>query len=261
MSIHATKLDTLSHGVSLKARVQLAPCNRLPAAVGRDRLDCSGLTVRFRNGVPVGVQRNARRGHLIAKRGLDVMLSAGAIVALTPIFSVVALLIKLEDGGPVMFRQQRIGKDGKLFEVFKFRSMRVEACDHSGAKQTQDNDSRITRVGRWIRQTSIDELPQIFNIFKGDMSVVGPRPHVPSQKSGGRAIGEVVPYYDHRHKMLPGLTGWAQANGYRGPTDDTALAIARTNHDLAYIENFSIWLDIKSILHTLRPVSMLGKAF
>jgi lipopolysaccharide/colanic/teichoic acid biosynthesis glycosyltransferase len=174
-----------------------------------------------------------------------------ALVALSPLLIVVALIIKLADGGPILFRQSRVGLGGKPFDILKFRSMRVDGCDFSGAKQTKAGDDRLTRVGSFLRRTSIDELPQLLNIVIGDMSLVGPRPHVQGQLAAHRPYIELVPYYDSRYLMRPGLTGWAQCNGLRGPTDDAHLARARIEHDIAYIQNFSLFLDVRIVLRTL----------
>lgn len=186
-----------------------------------------------------------------AKRVLDVLLSALAIVALSPLLAVVAIAIRLTSPGQVLFRQQRIGLGGQAFEVLKFRTMSAERCDTTGVSQTVVGDSRVTPLGRFLRATSIDELPQLFNILLGDMSIVGPRPMVEGQLAAGRNYRELVPYYDFRFTMKPGLTGWAQCHGLRGPTDDADRAIARIEYDCAYIQNFSLWLDIRVIWQTV----------
>lgn len=213
----------------------------------------SGLPMRLpRNGAPL-VEAGARRQyHLLAKRMFDVVMSGLALLALLPLFLIVAWLIKISSAGPVFFRQEREGYQGRTFQALKFRSMRIEDCDLSGVAQTVKDDPRITPIGRFIRRTSIDELPQLINVLRGDMALVGPRPHVAGMRAGGMLYKDLVPYYDLRLEMLPGLTGWAQANGLRGPTDRADRARARIDHDIAYIQNFSFWLDIKIILLTLR---------
>ncbi len=187
-----------------------------------------------------------------AKRLFDLLISGMAIIALMPLFVLVALAIRLESQGPVLFVQQREGKGGSLFRAFKFRSMRQDDCDITGVQQTVVGDSRITKVGAFLRRTSIDELPQLFNVLRGDMSLVGPRPHVRGMLAGGRDYRTLVPYYDLRLTVAPGLTGWAQANGLRGPTTNADLARQRVDYDLDYIERFSFWLDLKIVWLTVK---------
>jgi lipopolysaccharide/colanic/teichoic acid biosynthesis glycosyltransferase len=181
---------------------------------------------------------------------VDLPVSVVAIVALSPIMAVAALLIKLNDGGPVVFRQERIGLNGKPFQILKFRSMRVEDGDPSGRRQTLPNDSRATVVGRLLRATSIDELPQLWNVLRGDLSMVGPRPMVAGQEISGRPAREIIPDYDFRTQVRPGLTGWAQAHGYRGPTMTYNAGVGRFEHDVAYIQNASCLLDYWTMLLT-----------
>jgi lipopolysaccharide/colanic/teichoic acid biosynthesis glycosyltransferase len=139
--------------------------------------------------------------------------------------------------------------------------MYVDRCDDSGEQQTLAEDDRIMPIGHFIRRTSIDELPQLLNVLTGDMSVVGPRPHVAGQRAGGLPYREVVPYYEKRHSMLPGLTGWAQANGFRGSTIDIKHAVARVDHDIAYIQNFSFWLDLKIVIRTAAREFITGSGY
>jgi exopolysaccharide biosynthesis polyprenyl glycosylphosphotransferase len=213
----------------------------------------SGLALPFADGVPVlSPAGPERRIALRGKRAFDILAALAALFMLLPLMMIVALLIKLTSNGPVLFSQQREGLHGKSFALLKFRSMRTDACDVSGVTQTVRDDPRVTWIGRFIRKTSIDELPQLFNVLRGDMSLVGPRPHVPGMKSAGVLYRELVPYYDLRLLMLPGLTGWAQANGLRGETTNARLARARIDHDIAYIRHFSLWLDIKIILKTIQ---------
>lgn len=211
----------------------------------------SDLPSYWADGVPVDIDRDRYSAHLAAKAVLDVVLASVAIVALLPLLALVAIAIKLTSKGPVLFVQAREGLDGKIFQVFKFRSMRTDECDISGVKQTASGDPRVTPIGRFIRKTSIDELPQLFNIVRREMSIVGPRPHVKGMQAGDTTYDKLVPYYDYRHQVLPGLTGWAQANGLRGPTTDAIIAKARLDHDVAYVQNLSIWLDLRIIWRTL----------
>lgn len=211
----------------------------------------SGLPLYWGLEGPHLPENSNRAAFLAVKRAVDVILTLAALVALSPLLLTVAAAIKLTSRGPVFFRQLREGKDGTHFGVFKFRSMFVDRGDLSGVKQTTTNDPRVTPLGRFLRKTSIDELPQLLNILKGDMSLVGPRPHPIQMRAAGTVYRDLVPYYDLRLAVRPGLTGWAQANGYRGPTDNATLARARVNHDIAYIQHMSLWLDIKIIWMTL----------
>ena len=169
--------------------------------------------------------------------------------------AIVALLIKLDSRGPVLFSQQRFGLNNEAIPVLKFRTMYVDRGDRSGAQRTVQHDPRVTRVGRVIRALSIDELPQLINVLRGEMSVVGPRPHAIAMKAGdGVLYGDAVAQYFHRHRVKPGITGWAQVNGLRGEVDTLSKARARVAHDLYYIEHWSPWLDLRILLKTLAIV-------
>jgi lipopolysaccharide/colanic/teichoic acid biosynthesis glycosyltransferase len=195
---------------------------------------------------------------LIVKRLIDIVLASLALLVLAPLLVLTALAVKLTSKGPIFFRQRRPGLRGRPFEMLKFRTMYVEAGDASGIRQTTANDSRVTPLGRFLRAKSVDELPQLINVLRGDMSIVGPRPHVEGMLAGGVPYEELVPYYKLRYEMRPGLSGWAQANGLRGPTHDAAVARARIDHDLAYIQNFSLLLDLKIILLTVQREFLTG---
>lgn len=211
----------------------------------------SGLPFTLIGGDPASpVYDRSRYFNLALKRILDVTVTALACLLLLPLFIIVAVIIKISSKGPILFRQEREGLDGAIFRAYKFRSMRVEDSDPTGIRQVSKNDPRITKIGAIIRKTSIDELPQLINVLRGEMSLVGPRPHVPFMLAGVVPYEDLVPYYRDRLKMLPGLSGWAQANGFRGSTADAELAKCRIDHDIAYIQNFSIWLDIKIIAKT-----------
>ncbi len=181
--------------------------------------------------------------NLVIKRGSDIVLSVLAILLSAPVLLLVAVLIKLGSKGPVIFRQERVGLDGEEFEMLKFRSMRVDAEDKTGPVWANKNDDRKTRLGAFLRKTSVDELPQLFNVLKGDMSLVGPRPERPVFVE---EFKKSVPQYMLRLKMKAGLTGWAQVNGWRG---DTSLN-KRIEFDLYYIKNWSLLFDLKIILMT-----------
>lgn len=209
----------------------------------------SGLPVSFTQAEPV--PPNAIRWvQLAAKRLLDIVFSSIALVALLPLFAVIALAIKATSPGPIIFRQIREGLHGEPITIYKFRSMYDDKGDATGVAQTIEDDPRITSVGRVIRRANLDELPQLFNILKGDMAMVGPRPHAFGMLASGVAYDQLAPYYRMRQAMKPGLSGWAQVNGYRGPTGDAQTARARIDHDLAYIQNFSLLLDLRIIALT-----------
>lgn len=185
------------------------------------------------------------------KRAFDVTVSGMALVVLLPFFLVIAAMISLEDRGPIFFSQLRWGRGGKLIRVYKFRSMRIDMCDETGVAQTKENDPRVTRVGAFLRKTNLDELPQLFNILKGDMSVIGPRCHVPGMLAAGRLYEDLVSEYHIRHLVRPGLTGLAQVNGLRGPTDREDLARSRIAYDVEYIRNFSLMMDMQIFVRTI----------
>ncbi len=182
----------------------------------------------------------------------DRILSTILLVVFMPLMGLIALIIRLESPGPILFVQDRFGFNDKLIRVLKFRTMRAENCDQSGSTRTVPNDSRVTRVGRVLRSLSLDELPQLINVLRGEMSLVGPRPHVPAMKAGERLYHEAVDNYCLRHHVLPGLTGWAQVNNSRGQIDSLAAARRRVALDIYYIDNWSLWLDLKIIFMTAR---------
>jgi Undecaprenyl-phosphate glucose phosphotransferase len=186
-------------------------------------------------------------GEQLTKRLFDVVLSASALVIASPVMLVAALLVKLEDGGPVFYRQARHGFNQRAFDIFKFRSMRVEGPD-AAFRQASARDDRITRIGRILRSTNIDELPQLFNVLRGDMSLVGPRPHALKHNED---FEDRIVLYASRHNVKPGITGWAQVHGFRGPTDTIEKMDGRVDHDLYYIDNWSLLLDLRIIAMTV----------
>jgi exopolysaccharide biosynthesis polyprenyl glycosylphosphotransferase len=190
----------------------------------------------------------------IQKRTFDLAVAIPLILFLLPLFLAVAVCIKLESRGPVFFRQVRVGQGNRQFRIFKFRSMRQEASDHDGSRSTGREDDRITRVGNFIRRTSIDELPQLFNVLRGDMSVVGPRPHALGSLAGQTLFWEVTDRYWLRHAHKPGMTGLAQIRGFRGSTDRIEDLTQRLRCDLEYLESWSILTDMLICLKTIRVV-------
>ncbi|CAM3408343.1 undecaprenyl-phosphate glucose phosphotransferase [Pseudomonas floridensis] len=195
------------------------------------------------------------------KRAEDIVLSSLALLALSPFMLLVALAIKLDSPGPVFFKQKRYGYNNRLIEVFKFRSMHQHQADATAEKQTTRGDARITRVGRFIRKTSLDELPQLFNVVAGSMSMVGPRPHATATKAAGILFEQAVKEYTSRHRVKPGITGLAQINGYRGETDTVEKIEKRVEFDLEYIENWSVWFDLYILMRTVPAVLFTREAY
>ena len=190
----------------------------------------------------------------IIKRIFDIVVATAATIALSPLLVVTALAIKLTSPGPILFRQPRIGRDARSFNIYKFRSMRVEASDSKADRLTARDDDRVTAVGRFLRRTSIDELPQLFNVLRGDMSIVGPRPHAAAAKAGDSLYWEVDERYWERHCIKPGMTGLAQVRGHRGSTDHHQDLIDRLQSDLEYVTQWSIWRDLRIIVATIGVV-------
>jgi Undecaprenyl-phosphate glucose phosphotransferase len=187
------------------------------------------------------------RLEVVQKRLFDLVLAALALVALTPLLLAVAVLIKLDGPGPVFFVQRRYGFNQQPFRIIKFRTMRT-LDDGAVIRQASANDPRVTRIGRWLRRWNIDEIPQLFNVLTGDMSLVGPRPHALSHNLD---YERRISLYARRHNVKPGITGWAQIHGYRGETDTDEKMRSRVEHDLFYIDNWSFWLDLKIIARTV----------
>lgn len=186
------------------------------------------------------------------KRFFDLLTAMTALILLSPLFAVVAIAIKLDSPGPILFRQIRIGRANQMFEMLKFRSMRTESCDSVGGVSTSRADDRITRVGHFIRKTSIDELPQLINVFFGQMSIVGPRPHALGSRAENKLFWEIDTRYWHRHAARPGLTGLAQVRGLRGATLRESDLQLRLQADLEYLDTWSIWRDLKIVILTFR---------
>ncbi|NTZ42126.1 exopolysaccharide biosynthesis polyprenyl glycosylphosphotransferase [Altererythrobacter sp. SALINAS58] len=186
------------------------------------------------------------------KRSLDLIVSVVALLVFFPLMALTALLIRLESPGPVLFRQVRVGQGNRQFTMYKFRSMRADALDADGKQSALRADPRVTRVGKFIRRTSIDELPQLFNVLLGDMSIVGPRPHALGSLAGDSLFWEASAHYWVRHALKPGITGLAQIRGHRGATDTVDDLERRVRADLEYVENWSLAIDFLIILRTFR---------
>lgn len=211
------------------------------AAVGR----LADAPLAYVAGAPDDVARAA------AKRLQDLVVGLTALVLATPVMALIALAIRLDSPGPVFFRQRRHGFNNEEITVWKFRSMRTGDSQASAARQVSCDDDRVTKIGRFIRRTSLDELPQIFNVLSGEMSLVGPRPHAIGMKTGDVESAKLVSEYAHRHRMKPGMTGWAAIHGSRGPIDTPALVRERVALDVHYIERQSFWLDLYIMAMTI----------
>lgn len=214
-------------------------------AVGVHRYDTLGRTTLVVSTGPLGLRAR------ILKRGFDVVVAGGALVLLSPLLLAVAVLIKLEDGGPVLFIQRRLGRGNQFFDMFKFRSMREEKLDANGDRSASRDDDRITRIGAFIRRTSIDELPQILNVLKGEMSIVGPRPHALGSRANNKYFWDIDRKYWQRHCLKPGLTGLAQVRGHRGATEQEKDLTDRLQSDLEYISGWSLRRDMGIVLRTV----------
>ena len=213
-------------------------------AVGVHRYDVLDRTTLVVSTGPLGLRAR------ILKRAFDVAVALGGLIALSPLLLVIAVLIKLEDRGPVLFIQRRLGRGNQFFDMFKFRSMREEKLDHDGNRSASRDDDRITRIGAFIRRTSIDELPQLLNVLKGDMSIVGPRPHALGSRANNKYFWDIDRQYWQRHCLKPGLTGLAQVRGHRGATEHEKDLTDRLQSDLEYIAGWSLRRDMGIVVRT-----------
>lgn len=193
--------------------------------------------------------RGLTLGQHLAKRSLDLFIAVPALALLSPLLLAIAIAIRIDSPGRALFRQTRIGRNGRPFTMFKFRSM-VDGQEGDGAA-TLRHDPRVTRLGRWLRSTSLDELPQLINVTTGSMSIVGPRPHIATHRVENGVFAEMVPEYAVRHRVTPGITGLAQISGMRGGIETLERAQRNVALDLTYIRHWSLWLDIKIVLRTL----------
>lgn len=209
----------------------------------------TGAAARTKSGVDI--QR-------ALKRSVDVAGASLLILAASPVLVGIAAAIRLSSPGPILFKQQRYGLNAELFEIYKFRTMSVDEEDRSGVAQTRKNDPRVTSIGKALRRLNLDELPQLFNVLRGDMSLVGPRPHVPGMRAGGLLYEHLVPNYHLRHRMRPGMTGLAQINRLRGSTSDAKFAKARIEYDIAYTSSWSLVLDLRILWLTFKTEVLRG---
>ena len=243
--------DTLRRDF-VRERLQVLP---LPVFLLPDRFVGSILSLPSRElGSHIGIELQRAPlsdWELAAKRAIDVVLAAAGLVALLPLLALVSVAIKLSSPGPVIFRQRRYGFNRREFMIYKFRTMNVGE-DGSRIRQACRNDVRVTRLGRVLRTTSIDELPQLVNVLRGDMSLVGPRPHACAHDN---EYSQLIGHYAFRHHIKPGITGWAQVNGFRGETAQLDLMKRRVELDLWYINNWSMWLDLRIIARTFAELA------
>jgi exopolysaccharide biosynthesis polyprenyl glycosylphosphotransferase len=233
----------------------------LPVSLSTEIFDVShpSGTIEFFGEIPTKllVSRPIAQWGLLAKESLDKVVSALAIIALSPLLLLIACAIRCETRGPVIFRQKRHGLNNTVFEVLKFRTMHMQTGEPvDGRVQTQRVDKRVTRVGAFLRKTSLDELPQLFNVLRGDMSLVGPRPHPCEMRTCEMLGAEITPKYTYRHRVKPGITGWAQINGHRGALESPEQVCNRIDYDLFYIHNWSFTFDLRILFAT--PLSVLS---
>lgn len=224
---------------------------RVSLAIPRPVIDsnCPGYVFAALIDQPLSASEQA------VKRLFDASVSLALLIFLAPLMLLTAFLIKLESRGPVFFKQKRYGFGKEIIHVYKFRSMYHEMSDELADKLTERDDPRVTKIGAFIRRFSIDELPQLINVLRGEMSMVGPRPNPLNAKAGGELYDRVVDNFYTRYRVLPGITGWAQVNGLRGNTDTKEKLVRRVEYDLYYIQNWSFWLDLKIVL--LTPLASL----
>ena len=206
--------------------------------------DINGQTTLLVSSQPLNLRDRA------LKRALDIAIAGPALIALAPAMLLIAIAIRLESRGPIFFRQQRVGKNNRLFDLLKFRSMRVEDADAAGERSACREDDRVTKIGKLVRRTSLDELPQLFNVIAGYMSIVGPRPHALGSTAEDALFWHIDSRYFHRHIVKPGITGLAQVRGYRGATDKRDDLTNRLHSDLEYLAGWTIWRDLKIIVAT-----------
>jgi polysaccharide biosynthesis protein PslA len=191
----------------------------------------------------------------------DKALASVLCVMLAPAMAIIAVLIRLDSPGPIFFVQERFGFNSRPVRILKFRTMYADKGDPSGGQRTLRNDPRVTRIGRILRSLSLDELPQLINVLRGEMSLVGPRPHAITMRAGDRLYHDAVKEYLHRHRVKPGITGWAQIHGQRGEIDSLEKARLRVVYDLEYIECWSIWLDLRILLMSFRVLLSRENAY
>jgi lipopolysaccharide/colanic/teichoic acid biosynthesis glycosyltransferase len=266
-SVAVNRLGTLAKGMD-RVVIHCVPKARAAWAMALKTLDVrceivvpeldefAALSISQRSGHTSLLLNSGRLAwnHQMMKRAFDLAISLAVLPFLLPLFALVGLVIKLDSRGPVFFRQERIGLGNRPFMIWKFRSMRTEACDANGNRSTSRDDDRITRIGRILRSTSIDELPQILNVISGDMSLVGPRPHALGSRAENALFWDIDQRYWERHVVKPGLTGLAQIRGFRGATEQKEDLTMRLQSDLEYVSHWSLLSDIRILFGTAMVV-------
>ena len=200
-------------------------------------------------------------GRAAIKRAEDIVVALALLALLGPVMLLIALWIRLDSSGPALFCQRHVGFGGREFGMLKFRTMRQEAAEQAGCRQATRHDPRVTRAGAVLRRVSFDELPQLLNVLRGEMSLVGPRPHARGTCAGGRPFETMVPFYTARHRMRPGMTGLAQVRGWRGETDTEEKLIRRVQSDLEYVARWSLWLDFCLLARTPGAILSMKNAY
>ncbi len=239
----------------MPVEISLAPDHVGYNIACRDADELAGLPLVDVHGQPLTF------GEILLKSAIDKILAASALILGAPLLLLLALAIKLDSNGPILFRQKRDGFGDRVIGVYKFRTMYADVTDHDCRQQTRPNDPRVTRIGRFLRRWSLDELPQLINVLRGEMSLVGPRPHAVSMRVEERSNRDIVPDYAMRHHVKPGITGWAQVNGCHGPVATEEALRARVRYDLEYINNWSVWFDFQILLRTLMVVIGQRRAY
>lgn len=240
--------DTCLQIKALASSIALCPTWIGPRTVARTDLLCDELAVS------VLVDRPLRGRDIVVKRLTDATIGGILTVLLLPVMGCIAAAIAIESRGPILFRQTRLGWNNREFTILKFRTMRWLEIPAQALVQTTRIDARVTRVGKFLRRLSLDELPQLFNVLIGEMSLVGPRPHALDMTTQNLRNYEIVREYAHRHRVKPGITGWAQVNGFRGPTHEPSELSRRVEYDLQYVENWSLFFDLKILFRTVLVV-------
>lgn len=240
----------------LKKKLEVLPVD-IRLSAHNDRLRFRPRTYSYIGNVPFFdvTDKAITDWDYVKKWVFDKVIATLALVVLAPFMVLIGIAIKLDSKGPVFFRQKRLGFNNEQIDVFKFRTMRADQTDADASKLVTKGDARVTRVGRFLRKTSLDELPQFFNVVRGDLSLVGPRPHALKAKAANRLYADAVDGYFARHRVKPGVTGYAQINGWRGETDTEEKILRRVEHDMYYIDNWSLIFDLVILLKT--PIALI----
>ena len=248
-------LDLLRRLATFPVHVRLAPELILYHFAGTQSTEVAGLPLLHLLDRPISGAAS------LLKRGEDVLLGGLCLIALAVPMLLIAFAVRLESSGPALFRQRRTGFNNREFEMLKFRTMLPSDPCETALRQTTRDDPRVTRVGAILRRASLDELPQLINVLRGEMSLVGPRPHAPGTRAGDRPFEQVISSYAARHRVRPGLTGLAQVRGWRGETETESKLVKRVESDLEYIEQWSLWLDLVILFRTAAAVLSMRNAY